>query len=335
MTKHKFVNSLNKSDWSKYIYNHPNGNIFQSPEMYDIYNKTKNYKAYLFAIIDFEDNILGLMVSVIQKEHSGILGILSARAVVDGGPIIKNNDPNVTSQLLTEYQKFIKGKAIYSLFRNFWNWGLNGEVFLKYGFSYEQQLDILIDLKQDKSELFSKISKNKRRNVTKSSNKGTIIKDITSIEELEKSFQIIKETYQRVKVPMPSTDLFKIAFETLYPKGMIKIFGAYFENLIIGVRIELVYKENIFDWYAGSDAKHNNKYANDAILLNILQWGNENNFGIFDFGGAGKPDKPYGVRDHKLKFGGDLVEFGRYKKIHNGFLMNVAEVLYFIYKKIK
>ena len=116
---------------------------------------------------------------------------------------------------------------------------------------------------------------------------------------------------------------------------MIKIFGAYFENLIIGVRIELVYKENIFDWYAGSDAKHNNKYANDAILLNILQWGNENNFGIFDFGGAGKPDKPYGVRDHKLKFGGDLVEFGRYKKIHNGFLMNVAEVLYFIYKKIK
>jgi serine/alanine adding enzyme len=30
-----------------------------------------------------------------------------------------------------------------------------------------------------------------------------------------------------------------------------------------------------------------------------------------DFGGAGRPDEPYGVRDFKAKYGGQLVDFGR------------------------
>ena len=37
------------------------------------------------------------------------------------------------------------------------------------------------------------------------------------------------------------------------------------------------------------------------------------------FGGAGKPDKPYGVRDYKLKFGGQLVNWGRFEKVHKPF----------------
>jgi len=27
--------------WSAFVYNHPNGNIFQTPEMYEVYKHTK------------------------------------------------------------------------------------------------------------------------------------------------------------------------------------------------------------------------------------------------------------------------------------------------------
>jgi serine/alanine adding enzyme len=32
---------------------------------------------------------------------------------------------------------------------------------------------------------------------------------------------------------------------------------------------------------------------------------------VMDFGGAGRPNEPYGVRDFKAKYGGRLVDFGR------------------------
>ena len=47
-----------------------------------------------------------------------------------------------------------------------------------------------------------------------------------------------------------------------------------------------------------------------------MKWGCTSEYKYFDFGGAGKPDEKYGVRDYKLKFGGTLVKFGRLEKIH-------------------
>ena len=45
--------------------------------------------------------------------------------------------------------------------------------------------------------------------------------------------------------------------------------------------------------------------------------GHQNIFQIFDFDGAGKPDIPYCVRDYKKKFGGKLVNYGRYTLVLN------------------
>ena len=41
--------------------------------------------------------------------------------------------------------------------------------------------------------------------------------------------------------------------------------------------------------------------------------------------GAGSPDSEYGVRDFKSKFGGELVEYGRFKIVFNKFLFFVGK----------
>jgi lipid II:glycine glycyltransferase (peptidoglycan interpeptide bridge formation enzyme) len=43
-----------------------------------------------------------------------------------------------------------------------------------------------------------------------------------------------------------------------------------------------------------------------------MQYAAENGYPLFDFMGAGSPDQPYGVRDFKAEFGGELVEHGRF-----------------------
>ncbi len=60
---------------------------------------------------------------------------------------MKGNNPEVLDLLLKEYKNTIKGKAIYSQFRNLSNWNeTEKQIFEKHGFNYEAHLDILIDL---------------------------------------------------------------------------------------------------------------------------------------------------------------------------------------------
>ncbi len=44
--------------------------------------------------------------------------------------------------------------------------------------------------------------------------------------------------------------------------------------------------------------------------------------------GVGRPDRKYGVRDFKARFGGELVNYGRLTRVNNHFLYNIAELGY-------
>jgi len=55
---------------------------------------------------------------------------------------------------------------------------------------------------------------------------------------------------------------------------------------------------------------------------------------VYDFGGAGKPDEPYGVRDFKAKFGGKLINYSRNTSSHSPRWLAVSKVGYQIYRKL-
>ena len=38
-------NDIDKGFWSEFVLNHPHGNIFQTSEMYEVYQNTKKYEA--------------------------------------------------------------------------------------------------------------------------------------------------------------------------------------------------------------------------------------------------------------------------------------------------
>jgi lipid II:glycine glycyltransferase (peptidoglycan interpeptide bridge formation enzyme) len=59
-----------------------------------------------------------------------------------------------------------------------------------------------------------------------------------------------------------------------------------------------------------------------------LEFGCDRGFHTFDFGGGGKPDEEYGVRDFKAKFGGDLVNYGRNVLVHSPIQLQASELGY-------
>jgi lipid II:glycine glycyltransferase (peptidoglycan interpeptide bridge formation enzyme) len=72
---------------------------------------------------------------------------------------------------------------------------------------------------------------------------------------------------------------------------------------------------------------------NEILIWYSLSWGADQGYKVYDFGGAGKPDEEYGVRRFKAKFGGELVRFGRNKRVHYPLLLKVSQLGYQLGKR--
>ncbi len=145
-------------------------------------------------------------------------------------------------------------------------------------------------------------------------------------ELIDRSYEIISNLYKKIKLPLYSKNFFINLVNILLPINYLKIFGAFLNDNMIGVRFILSYKNFLYDWYAGSDEKFLEYRPNDILPWEVIKWGANNGYEIFDFGGAGKPDSKYGVRDYKMRFGGTLVNLGRYEFTHKNLLMKVMKM---------
>jgi len=335
MNKFRIVRELDREKWSEFVYNHPNGNVFQTPEMFEVYNNTKNYEPVFIAIVNEKDEILGTLLAVTQKEYSGILGNFTARSIICGGPLIKDEDPKVLDIALKEYNKIVKKKAIYTQLRNLWDWKDSRKIFEKKRYTYEEHLNIVVDLKKSQDELWKDVHSKRRNEIRRAKKKGVTFSVDTSLDALKRCYKIIEEVYSYAKLPYPSFTFFKAFFENSQERIGLKLFTAKYNNEIIGCMLALVFKDTIYDFYAGSYRKFYNKYPNDLIPWEIFLWGKKNGYKTFDFGGAGKPNVPYGVRDYKKKFGGEFVNFGRFEKIHKPFMMKMGKIGLKIWQKLK
>ncbi|MCK5019730.1 MAG: GNAT family N-acetyltransferase [Candidatus Peribacteraceae bacterium] len=334
----KIINNLHEKvelNWEQFVFKHSNGTFFQSPFYYKILNGVRKQSIIVFAALD-NNELCGIMLCSIQKEHLGILGVFSSRSIIIGGPIVLNNNPIIIEALLNSYNSKIEKKVIYSQFRNLRLFSDEEKaIFEKYGYNYEAHLDILHNLKIPIEEQWRGIHKGRRKNIRRAENAGLIFREIQSDSEFEKAYELVKKTYKRVKLPMPDKSLFVESYKHLKISRLFKIFIAEYESKIIATRMALCYNGLIYDWFAGADNGHLDKYPNDFLPWKVIEWGSLNGYKTFDFGGAGKPGVPYGVRDHKLKFGGELVEHGRFEKVHNKLLFQIGKIGMQLYKRIK
>ena len=53
----EITDSPDVKGWSEFVYGHPYGNIYQTPEMAEVYKRTKNYEPISLAVIDENDNL--------------------------------------------------------------------------------------------------------------------------------------------------------------------------------------------------------------------------------------------------------------------------------------
>ena len=163
--------SIDKIKWGSFVENHPKGNIFQTPSIYETYRLSKKFYPLVIVVLNESDEIVGLQVSVVKKLFNNILGYFTAQSIVHGGPLIVNNDKEVLNLILKEYNRKISGKAIYSQFRNMWNCEDMKEIFETNKIMFEEHLDILFDLNKGEELLFQEMKRDRRKGINQANKK--------------------------------------------------------------------------------------------------------------------------------------------------------------------
>jgi len=320
--------------WDNFIAVCPNGTIFQSSHYYRLFLETSNYEPIV--IFSYKTKqISGCLLAIIHKVSSGLLGYLSARSIIIGGPLA--NDDETINDLLNEYDLLIKARAIYSEIRNIFDINDYRSLFEHKRYFREDHLDIIFDLKKEESELWAEMHKNRKKEIKKAYTKDIEITELklrNDSKVFNEVYTMLALLYKRIGLPLPAITFFKNAVDLFEEKGILLTLAIKTENKIIGFRMELVFKGLVFDWYAASIQEYLSYRPNDILPWEVLKWGCKNKMSNFDFGGAGKPNKKYGVRDYKLKFGGELVNYGRFTKIHKPFLFSIGKVGLYLYKSL-
>lgn len=81
----------------------------------------------------------------------------------------------------------------------------------------------------------------------------------------------------------------------------------------------------VYEWFeCGLNSEYKEQYPSVMATYAGIQWAKEHGCARYDMMGAGEPGVPYGVRDFKSEFGGEMVEHGRYLCVRKPWLYRLG-----------
>lgn len=326
------TSDIDTDKWYDFLENHPHDNVFQSPYFYDVYKDSPDHKPCLF-IAKKGTDITGVLLSYTEKHIKGLFSKFSSRAIIWGGPFVKDNNKEIIKQLLISHDNYFKNKVVYTQIRNIYSTSEVKDVFHSLNYSLIDHINFIIDLRKSRKNLWENISPKGRNKIRAASNEKCKFEVLQKNESIDNCYYILNSVYKRVKLPLADKEYFRNLLKCNDNHVNLKIFTAVFEDQIIACRLALLFKNCIYDYYAGSLKSYDKLHPNDFLMWEIIKWGQDNGYKYFDFGGAGKPKTFYGVRNFKQKFGGEKVNYGRYIKINSRFQYMVAKTGFHIWQK--
>lgn len=288
--------------------------FFQLPEFLHLLDYTKDYQGYWVGLRE-QESLVGSAVFYDIVHRIPITHISVRRRIITGGPVIlATNKEQMTQYSETLIDAIINtgAKPLFIEIRNLFDISDIAYVFESRGFRFENHLDFLIDIAKGEETLLKEMTSSGRRMVKKALKGGLTAENAKDISEISKFYRILSSAYSRKKLPLADFSLFKGCYELLGEKHCRFLLAKDQSNNMVAGRLELIAGNTIYDWYAAAEPDSLSARPNELLVWAAIREGINLNLTTFDFGGAGKPEEEYGVREFKEKFGGQRVDFGRY-----------------------
>ncbi len=308
--------NIDHDKWKSFVKAHPGGNAFQLPVMNRVFRSAYNYRPFVVACTDEDGDVKGIMQGTKICNGKGLICDMTARVIVWGGPLAEDDDPEYISLLLKTFSDLVKNDCVYCEIRNLKVPAPEQkELFKSSGFEYFPHLNILVNADRNEEDILNNFESSKRRNVKKALKEELEFGKIESIEELHKAYGILKKVYKKTEVPLSDISLFESLFLQGKEDDFCRFYKVTSDGQMAGVMVALVNNNSLYEWYVAGKEEFFSKRPNEFLVWNVILEAKKEGLTFFDFGGAGKPDKEYGVRNFKKGFGGELIETGRFRRV--------------------
>lgn len=187
------------------------------------------------------------------------------------------------------------------------------QVLLARGYRSSRVATYLVDLDSDFEQ---KMHRSVRKNVRACLRRGVEVV-IVADDELPAYYQMLNGFREAAGLSGFSLADFLLHHEVLAEHRIL--FGARYEGQFIAGLGVLTGNGQLIECEAATDmiCFEQKLFANDLIKLEIMRWGRQNEYRLFDLAGVAiepRDDKAAGIRRFKEKFGGEYVEYDRFEK---------------------
>ena len=293
---------IDRQQWSELVRTSETGTWFQSPEAYDFFASLPELMEPFVYGVERAEKLCAVCVGYVTKEPNPIKQFFTRRAIIIGGVVVAANCAKEDIVILLNYvRKELKPKSIYIETRNFNDFSPWKEAFEAAGFVYKPHLNFHVD------PATNNLSDNRKRQLKKS---DAVVSEGVSELEIREWYEVLSELYRtKVKTPLWPIDFFLEA----YRQGIAKFLLVKHEGRIIGGSMVVADERTIYEWFeCGLNAECKDQYPSVMATWGGIQLAHQSGCTRYDMMGAGEPGVPYGVRDFKAEFGGQMVEHGRF-----------------------
>lgn len=344
--KYKILKTIDGQIWNKHLLSSKSSTFFQTNEFL---NSTHSDKFPLFIyVIDSNEQIKAQLGMSIIQNRRGLSGTvfkklteaaskLGNRGTWVSGPIIHSSDPHERIEILQTLFS-----AIEEITKDYDLIVIDGytppqdemidenykKVFQKNNYTLENFLTFSSTLELSIDELWKKVKKNARNDVTKAKRENISVKEITSLDEI-KEYKLLAKKWAQTKGISVNNPLENLEQELLFVNsGIQKFFVAYQQNEIVaGLRIGcfngIAYTHQVLNSYSKIAT-----VAGPLLTWYAIEWAKKNNMRIYDFSGGKAHASPNENKEeyskqwdslfaYKKKWGGEQHPYFHFIKIAN------------------
>lgn len=315
--------------WDQFVQEHRKGSVFHTSAMIEVFAATIGQKPLALAAVRDDGTILSLFVAVRVQTLPHILGAVSSRSICYAEPLCVETEEGLESlgDLVAEHDRRMRHRTLFTEIRPHWASGTERVRLERHGYQYLDYLNYVIDTTQPVEVLWKKMHGSAQSHVRKCERRGYQMRLLDGPDCVDILYDFLRMTYGRAEVPLADRSLFQAAYDILRSQQMIEFVVIYDGDKPVAADTMLLFKKRAFAWYGGS-LRITGMSPAAFMQWREIEWSAQNGIEHYDFGGAGWPNVPYGVRDFKASFGGDLVCHGRYRKVYSRWKLALAERAY-------
>ena len=333
MTRVLTYPDIDPQQWQSLIDRSPYATWFQTKEAYEFYASLPDEMPPFALGIEENGHLAGVIVGYTTQEKNPIKQLFTARSIIIGGPLL---DEHISDEALSALLGAVAPasrlspfasrlmKPIYIETRNFHDYSRWKEVFQNSGFAYQPHLNFHVDTSSVEI-VEQNLGKNRKRDIKTSIRDGATIVEKPTIEQVREYYVLLKELYTtKIKTPLFSLDFFEKL--SAHPNGRFILVELNGEIIGGTVCVELP-NRCLYEWFVcGHDGEWKSIFPSSLATYAGIRYAAEHGCSRFDMMGAGKPEEAYGVRDFKARFGGELVEHGRFLYVRKPLLYKLGKL---------